>query len=67
MLMLKSWFIREHHTYKSVRFLRIEIPEGIGPLKPLPCMILKNMFWIRRHYVKKLKQLKFIKEKGKKI
>jgi len=26
----------KYHTYKSVKFLKREIPEGIGPLNPLP-------------------------------
>ncbi|RHN40863.1 hypothetical protein MtrunA17_Chr8g0359661 [Medicago truncatula] len=32
------------HTYKSVRFFKSEIPEGIGPLKPLPWIVLISRF-----------------------
>lgn len=33
----------EYHTYKSVKFLKNEIPEGIGPLNPLPCIVLSKL------------------------
>lgn len=34
--------LKKNHTYKSVNFSKFEIPEGIGPLNPLPSMILSK-------------------------
>ena len=34
--------IFKYHTYKSVNFSNFEIPEGIGPLSPLPSMTLSK-------------------------
>jgi hypothetical protein len=50
-----------HHTYKSLRFFRYVIPEGIGPLKPLPCITLSKFKVI----LEKIDDLEFHKKKEK--
>lgn len=30
----------EKHTHKSVNLVKLAMPEGIGPVRPLPCMTL---------------------------